>query len=149
MNKDRMSNHATFIAAKRQEIASLTAQIETELTRQGDPAVEAEKLEERVQGCRTVVSKGGPGQRERSGSRGTPSHSRDNVPQWRVSPHRRWKSSCQTLDCSSRQAFVVVSIRTVTHRLAMRWFCSMRNLVEMTARSCFASRVSTKSVLRK
>ena len=39
-----MSNHATFIAAKRQEIASLTAQIETKLTRQGDPAVEAESM---------------------------------------------------------------------------------------------------------
>ena len=29
---DRMSNHATFIAGKRQEIASLAAQIETKLT---------------------------------------------------------------------------------------------------------------------
>ena len=38
-------------------------------------------------------------------------------PQWRVSPHRRWKSSCQTLDCGSRQAYVVVS---VSCRLAMR-----------------------------
>ena len=38
---DRMSNHATFIAAKRQEIASLTATIETKLTWQGEPAVEA------------------------------------------------------------------------------------------------------------
>ena len=40
-----MSNHATFIAAKRQEIASLTAQIETKLTRQGDPAVAAVEAE--------------------------------------------------------------------------------------------------------
>ena len=36
-----MSNHATFIAAKRQEIASLTAKIETKLTRQCDPTVAA------------------------------------------------------------------------------------------------------------
>ena len=42
-----MSNHATFIAAKRQEIASLTAKIETKLTRKGDPGVatvEAESM---------------------------------------------------------------------------------------------------------
>ena len=42
---DRMSNHATFIAAKRLDIASLTAQIETKLTRQGDPAVAAVEAE--------------------------------------------------------------------------------------------------------
>ena len=36
-----MSNHATFIAAKRQEIARWTAKMETKLTRQGDPAVAA------------------------------------------------------------------------------------------------------------
>ena len=41
---DRMSNHARFIAAKRREIASLTAQIETQLTWQGEPAVEAESM---------------------------------------------------------------------------------------------------------
>ena len=40
-----MSNHATIIAAKRQEIASLTAQIETKLTPQGDPAVAAVEAE--------------------------------------------------------------------------------------------------------
>ena len=47
---DRMSNHAMFIAVKRQG--------------------------------RTVVcrSQGGPGQRERSGSRGTLSHSRNTIP---------------------------------------------------------------------
>ena len=41
---DRMSNKATFIAVKRQEIASLTAQIETKLTRQDEPAVQAESM---------------------------------------------------------------------------------------------------------
>ena len=54
---DHMSNHAGFIAAKRWDIASLTAQSETKLTWQGDPAVaavEAEQHEDRVQGCRTV-----------------------------------------------------------------------------------------------
>ena len=42
---DRISNHATFIAAKRQEIASLTAKIETKLTRQGDSAFAAVEVE--------------------------------------------------------------------------------------------------------
>ena len=104
---DRMSNHATFIAAKRQEIASLTAQIETKLTWQGEPAVEAESMKNEFKGCRTVAcrSEGCLGQRERSGSPGTPSQSRNNVLKWRVSGHRRWKSICQTLDCGSRQAF--------------------------------------------
>ena len=41
---DRMSNHATFIAAKRQEITSFTAKTETKLTWQGEPAVEAESM---------------------------------------------------------------------------------------------------------
>ena len=41
---DRMSDHATFIAAKRQETASLTAKIETKLTWQGVPAAEAESM---------------------------------------------------------------------------------------------------------
>ena len=54
---DRMSNHATFIAAKRQEIASLTAQIETKLTRQGDPLLpllrrRARRTSSRLQNCR-------------------------------------------------------------------------------------------------
>ena len=44
LKDDRMSNHVTFIAAKRQEIASLTAQIETEPTWQGEHAVEAESM---------------------------------------------------------------------------------------------------------
>ena len=39
----------------------------------------------------------------RSGSRGSPSHSRNNVLQWRFSPHRRWTSSC-------RQRFETVSV---------------------------------------
>ena len=56
----------------------------------------------------------------------------------------------QSACCGSRQAFVVVSFRTVTYRLAMRWCAySMWNLMEMTARSCVASRVSTRSVLRQ
>ena len=42
---DRTSNHATFNAAKRQEIASLTAQIETKQTQQRDPAVAAVEAE--------------------------------------------------------------------------------------------------------
>ena len=46
---DRMSDHATFIAAKRQEIASLTAKIEAKLTWQDDPAVEAESMKNEVQ----------------------------------------------------------------------------------------------------
>ena len=61
---------------------------------------------------RAVQKRKAFGQRERIGSRETPNHRRNNVPQCRVSPW--WKSSCQTLDCGSRQAFVVVSIRTVT-----------------------------------
>ena len=94
-----MSNHATFIAAKRVEMASLTAQLETKLTRQGEPRCSGGEHEERSQRRRTVVcrSEGGPGQREGSGSRGTPSYSRNNVPQWRVSPHRRWKSSASSV----------------------------------------------------
>ena len=40
----------------------------------------------------------------------------------------------QSACCGSRQAFVVVSIRTVTYKLAMRWCAySMRKLMEMTA----------------
>ena len=51
-----VSNHGTLIAAKRQEIASLTAQIETKLTRQG-PAVatveaESRRTSSRMQNCR-------------------------------------------------------------------------------------------------
>ena len=120
-----MSNQATFIVAKGQESASLTAKIETKLTWQGEPAVEAESMKNEFKDAELPCAepKGGPGQRERSGSRGTPSQSRSNVPQWRVSPHRRWKSSCQTLDFGSRQALVVVSIRTVTFRLANEMVC--------------------------
>ena len=104
MKDDRMSNHATFIAAKRQEIASLTAQIETKLTRQGVAAVEAESMKNEPKGAElSCADAGGLGQRERSGSQGTPSHSQNNVPPWRVSPHRRWTSSC-------RQWFETVSV---------------------------------------
>ena len=39
-----MSNHAASIAAKRWEIASLKPDIETKLTWQGEPAVEAESM---------------------------------------------------------------------------------------------------------
>ena len=59
-------------------------------------------MKNEFKGCR---SEGGLGQRERSGSPGTPSQSRNIVLKWRVSGHRRWKSSCQTLDCGSRQEF--------------------------------------------
>ena len=77
----------TFIPAKRQEIASLMAKIETKLTRQGDPAVaavEAESMKNEFKDAELscAEAKGGLGQRERSGSRGTLSHSRINVPQW-------------------------------------------------------------------
>ena len=59
----------------------------------------------------------------------------------------------QSASTNSRLWFassICVSVRTVTYRLAMRW-CAYptRNLMEMTARSCLASRVSTRSVLRK
>ena len=44
-------------------------------------------------------------------------------------------SRAAKLECGSRQAFVVVSIRTVTFRMSMRWCAySMRNSMEMTAR---------------
>ena len=91
---DRMSNHATFIAAKRQEIASLRAKIETKLTWQGEPAVEAESMRNECKDAERSRAEAKE-QRERSGSRGTPSHSRNNVPHWRVSPHRQWTSSCR------------------------------------------------------
>ena len=84
---DRMSNHEAFNAAKRWEFASLTAKIETKLTWR--------RAWERVLGCRTVAcrSEGGPGQRERSGTpRNSQPFTKTTVPQWWVSPHRRWKS---------------------------------------------------------
>ena len=59
-------------------------------------------------------------------------------------------SRAAKLECGSRQAFVVVSIRTVTFRMLMRWCAySMRNSMEMTARIRVASRVSTRSAPRK
>ena len=148
---DRMSNQATFIAAKRQEIAILTEQIETKLTQQGDPAVAAVEAASMKNDLKDAERSCAEAKEALASARDLdPSHSRNNVLQWRVSPHRQWKSSCQTLYCGSRQAFVVVSIRTVTCRLAMRWCAySMRNLMEMKARSCVASRVLTRSVLRK
>ena len=45
--EDRKANHAGLIAAK-EEIATLTATIETKLTRQGDLAVEVESLKNDV-----------------------------------------------------------------------------------------------------
>ena len=127
----------TFIPAKRREIASLTAKIETKLTRQGDPAVGGEH-EERVHGCRTVVC--------RSERRPWPAREiwkpRNSKP-FTYQRSSMVSQSASTVevelpnsDCGSRQAFVVASIRTVTYRLAMRWCAhTMRNLMEMTARS--------------
>ena len=85
---DRMSNHATFIAVKRQETSSVTATIvsQTDLGKD-DPAVatvEAKALRTRSQRCTTVVcrSERSPGQRERSAeAEKLPSQSRNNVPQ--------------------------------------------------------------------
>ena len=42
--EDRKANQAGLIAAKEEDIATLTATIETKLTRQGDLAVEVESL---------------------------------------------------------------------------------------------------------
>ena len=84
---DRMSNHATFIAAKRQEIASLTATVETKLTWQGEPAVEAESMKIEFEDAELSCAEAK--EALASESRGTPSHPRDNVPQWRVRPHLR------------------------------------------------------------
>ena len=105
-----MSNHATLIAAKRQEIASLTAKIETKLTWQGEPAVEAESMKNEFKDAELSCAEA---KEALASARDLEprnfQHSRNNDPQWRVSPHRRWKSSCQTLDCRSRQAFVAWS----------------------------------------
>ena len=46
-DEDRKANHAGLVAAK-EEIATLTATIETKLTRQGDLAVEVESLKNDV-----------------------------------------------------------------------------------------------------
>ena len=46
--EDRNANHAGLVAAKEEEIATLTAAIETKLTRQGDLAVEVESLKNDV-----------------------------------------------------------------------------------------------------
>jgi len=46
--EDRKANHAGLIAAKKEEIATLTATIETKLTRQGNLAVEVESLKNDV-----------------------------------------------------------------------------------------------------
>ena len=46
--EDRKANYAGLIAAKKEEIATLTATIETKLTRQGDLAVEVESLKNDV-----------------------------------------------------------------------------------------------------
>ena len=105
---DRMSNHATFIAAKRQEITSLTAQIETKLTRQGDPAVAAVEAESmRMQNCRVQKRRRPWPAREIWKPRNSQPFTKQRSSM--ASPHRHRKSSCQTLDCGSREAFVVVS----------------------------------------
>ena len=128
---DRMSNHATFIAAKRQEIASLTAQIETKLTRQGDPAVaavEAESMKnefkdaelscaeakEALASARDLEAEELPANHETTFLNG---ESVGIVGGRRAADNGLRQSAC----CGSRQAFVVVSIRTGTFRLAMRW----------------------------
>ena len=49
--EDRKANHAGLIAAKKEEIATLTATIQTKLTRQGDLAVEVESLGNRGACC--------------------------------------------------------------------------------------------------
>ena len=46
--EDREANDAGHVAAKKEEIATLTATIETKLTRQGDLAVEVESLKNDV-----------------------------------------------------------------------------------------------------
>ena len=46
--EDRKANHAGLIAAKEEEIATLTATIETKLTRQGNLAVEVGSLKKDV-----------------------------------------------------------------------------------------------------
>ena len=46
--EDRKANHAEIVAAKEEEIATLTATIETKLTRQGDLAVQVESLKNDV-----------------------------------------------------------------------------------------------------
>ena len=46
--EDRKANHAEIVAAKKEDIATLTATIETKLTRQGDLAVEEESLKNDV-----------------------------------------------------------------------------------------------------
>ena len=46
--EDRKANHAEIVAAKKEDIATLTATIETKLARQGDLAVEVESLKNDV-----------------------------------------------------------------------------------------------------
>ena len=46
--EDRKANHAEIVAAKKEDIATLTATIETILARQGDLAVEVESLKNDV-----------------------------------------------------------------------------------------------------
>ena len=49
--EDRKANHAGLIAAKKTETATLTATIDTKLTRQGDLTVEVESLGNRGACC--------------------------------------------------------------------------------------------------
>ena len=46
--EDRKANHAEIVAAKKEDIATLTATIETKLARQGDLEVEVESLKNDV-----------------------------------------------------------------------------------------------------
>ena len=48
VEEDRKANHAGLIAAKEEEIATLTSTIETKLTRQGNLAVEVQSLKNDV-----------------------------------------------------------------------------------------------------
>ena len=165
---DRMSNHGAFIAAKRWEIASLTAKIETKRTWQGDPAVatvETESMKNEIKDAELSCAEAKE-----------PWPAREIWKQTNSQPFTKQRSSMASQFAStvevelpnSRQCFETVSVLwfasstcgAVTwsaseqlhtdRRLVMRWCAySMRNLVEMTARSRVAPRVSTRSVLRK
>ena len=54
--EDRKANHAGLVAAKEEEIATLTATIETKLTQQGDLAVEVESLKNDLAGTQRSLA---------------------------------------------------------------------------------------------
>ena len=53
--EDRKANHAEIVAGKKEEIATLTATIETKVTWQGDLAVEVESLKNDVADTQTSL----------------------------------------------------------------------------------------------